>query len=502
MRCIGQLTHTECAISSHTEDVSESADAATVALAAGRWEEARVAFDRALAESETAEALSGMAQALWWLGDMPGSVAFHERAYSASRRQGDSTSAALSAVSLSITYAANFADYAAASGWAARAATLLGPDPIPVLDAWLHLARGYATQDPHRALEERSLALDLARGSEDADLELACLTAVGEALVMTGRVPDGLALVDEAMAATLGGEPRRLDTVAYICCDMMVSCSLAGDIERAVQWCRHADKFTERYGCPFLFARCRISYGSLLMVVGDWTEADAQLTAAMRLSASGGPSVQTEAAGALATLRTRQGRVTEARDLLAEVKKHPSTAGAVAAVHLAEGHPALAVAVLERRLRTGGGTWHDIAQLLVLLVEAHCATGDREAAHTASERLATVAASTEHDLPRAFAADAQGRVLVASGELAAAVHCLEDAIGLFGRLDRPWELARARLCLARVLAPDRPRSPRRKRAPRWTLSRISAPLPKPMRVPRSCGRSVPPGGGNRAATSC
>ena len=61
------------------------------------------------------------------------------------------------------------------------------------------------------------------------------------------------------MAASLGGEPQRLDTVAYTCCDMLVSCLHAGDVERAVAWCRHADAFIDRYGCPFLYAECRLA---------------------------------------------------------------------------------------------------------------------------------------------------------------------------------------------------------------------------------------------------
>lgn len=432
--------------------VVEPTEAGTTALAAGRWTEARAAFDRALAAAETPAALTGMAQALWWLGDMPGSVAFHQRAYAASRRDGDGTAAALSAVALSITHAANFDDHAAASGWARRAGTLLGSDPSPELGAWLHLARGYATEDPHRALDERRRALELARRCGDADLELCSLTAVGEALVMTGRVADGLAMVDEAMAATLAGEPQRLDTVAYTCCDMMVSCSMAGDLERAVQWCRHADAFIDLYGCPFLYARCRISYGTLQMVVGDWVEAETQLTAAVQLAASGGRSVQREAIAALSALRTRQGRVTEARTLLADATTDPATTVALAGLNLAEGSPATAVAIIERRLRQGGGTWHDVADLLVLLVQGHCATGDLAAARDVAARLTIIAAGTTHVLPRAYASWSQAQVFVADGDPDSAVPWLEEAMGLFDRLDRPWELARTRLQLARAIA--------------------------------------------------
>ena len=426
------------------------------ALAEGRWADARDAYARELAEVETAEGLGGMAEALWWLGEMSASVGFHERAYAAWRRRGDPVRAAMSAVALSITYASNFADMVAAGGWAARAQTLLGPDPGPRRGSWLELAHGYATADPARALEHRQRALDLARQADDADLELCGLTAVGEALVMTGRVQEGLALVDEAMAASLAGEPQRLDTVAYTCCDMLVSCLHAGDVERAVAWCRHADAFIDRYGCPFLYARCRISYGSLLLVTGDWVEADAQLTAAAEMAARGGTAVEVEALAALALLRGRQGRLDDARDLLARTGENPAAAAARATVHLAEGLAGQAVPVLERGLREGSGTVRSRVELGALLVEAHLGAGDREAADAAASDLAEVAGTADDDHPRAVAALARAQVLTAAGDHDRARRCVEEALPVLARLGRPFELARGRRQLAASLAAYRP----------------------------------------------
>ena len=82
---------------------------------------------------------------------------------------------------------------------------------------------------------------------------------------------EGFALIDEAMAAALAGECSTLDTVVYTCCDMLNACELASDVERADQWCRAADDFVKSYGCPFLYAECRISYGSVLTAKGRWT---------------------------------------------------------------------------------------------------------------------------------------------------------------------------------------------------------------------------------------
>ena len=102
------------------------------ALAEGRWEQARSAFEAALAggEAETAGACFGLAMALWWLGENHACVDRCSRAYALFRASGDIEGAARCAVWLAITYKANFANFAAANGWVGRAERLLEPlDP-------------------------------------------------------------------------------------------------------------------------------------------------------------------------------------------------------------------------------------------------------------------------------------------------------------------------------------------------------------------------------------
>src|SRR4029453_8956761 len=152
-------------------------------------------------------------------------------------------------------------------------------------------------------------ALELARESGDPDLELSALGDLGLSLVTEGRASEGLALIDEAMAGTLGGERRRLDTVVFACCDMLVACDLAGDLQRAVQWCQVADRFIARYGSSFLSARCRTLYGGILVAKGRWAEAEQELLAAIRMAQGAGPASHAEALARLADLRLRQGRL-------------------------------------------------------------------------------------------------------------------------------------------------------------------------------------------------
>ena len=134
-------------------------------------------------------------------------------------------------------------------------------------------------------------ALDLAHATGDVDLELVALSQLGLIRVGRGDVPGGFALIDEAMAAALAGERSTLDTVVYMCCDMLNACELASDVDRAAQWCQVADSFVDTYGCPFLYAECRIYYGSVLVAKGRWHDAERELSAGLRITEDACPGL-------------------------------------------------------------------------------------------------------------------------------------------------------------------------------------------------------------------
>jgi DNA-binding CsgD family transcriptional regulator len=435
---------------------------ARVALGAGRWEEARAAFAAALAERETPEALEGMGIALWWLGETRASVAHTERAYAGFRRAGDAVSAAVAAMSLCVTWISNFDNHAAAGGWLARAERMMrDADPNP-LQGWLWLMRAYLDPDPARAQELYQRALELARASGDVDLELCALGDLGLTLVTVGRAEEGLALLDEAMAGTLGGERNRLDTVAITCCDMLIACDLAGDMRRATQWCQVADRFIDRYGCPFLYARCRTLYGGVLLAKGRWSEAERELLAAVRMADGASPGSHADALARLADLRLRQGRLEEAEALLPGQGGGRSAARTAARVRLARGEPAVAVGLLERCLEDSGephshGENHlRAAWAMETLVVAPLALDDLAAASRVAARLAELAAGDGGGQVEALAALAAAHVAGAGGRPDEARRLLERALDLFARLDLPHETALVRLELARILASANP----------------------------------------------
>ena len=236
------------------------------ALAEGRW--ARLARLRGgIADGETAEACFGLATALWWLGENQASV---ERAPGPTRCSGETASRRGGAVRGVAGHhlQGELRQLRAANGWIGRAERLLDRRAAR---AAARLAVGRpglpdGGSRPREALTER--ALELARAAGDVDLELGSPRPARADPGRQGRHRGGLRADRRGDGGRAGGERSSLDTVVYTCCDMLNACELPSDVERAAQWCQVADDFVATYGCPFLYAECRIYYGSVLTPPG------------------------------------------------------------------------------------------------------------------------------------------------------------------------------------------------------------------------------------------
>ncbi|HWM22722.1 MAG TPA: response regulator transcription factor [Ilumatobacteraceae bacterium] len=442
---------------SDTEDLESVGNAA---LESGQWLAARDAFAAALRDGESAAAAFGLAAALWWLGESQASVDSSTRAYALFRRAGDVEGAVRSATWLCITYKSNFGNFAAANGWIARADRLLGTVAIGPLHAWTWIARAYRMPDLDAAAELTERALAVAGGCDDVDLELVALSQLGRIKVGMGDTAAGFAMIDEAMAAALGGERSSLDTVVYTCCDMLNACEVATDVERAAQWCQVADGFIEQYGCPFLYAECRTLYGGVLAASGRWADADRELAAALHITAGTCPALHGMALTRLAGLRIRQGRLEEAHQLLLgldeRVDSESDTALARAALMLARGDAAGASRVLAARADDLSRSQATNVIAFELLIDAHLAAAELDDAAATADRLTTLATTIGGDRARASAAAARGRVESARGHVETAAASLESALQTLSTLDLPYESARCSFELGRVVATQRP----------------------------------------------
>ena len=330
-----------------------------------------------------------------------------ERAYAAHRRGGDHVGAIRVARTLACMHGMIAGNWAVASGWIARAQTLLAGASESSERGWVALNIGMFDSDRARKEQCFREALDVARRHGDTDLEFVTLAYHGASLVHGDRTEEGMVLLDEALAAVAGSEVDDFCVLEEIFCQLFAACEHAHDVTRAEQWIRIGETIAQRRRLPAVSAFCRTHYGSVLTAAGRWAEADVALTEAVRLWGLGQRSaLRRGALVRLADLRARQGRVEEAEQLLSgiDVDAEPEAA--------------------------------------------------RPLAETAAEQLAACAARHGTDYLIGVAALARGRVCLAAGT-GDPQACLREALAGFVRARMPVEVARSRLELATVLT-ERP----------------------------------------------
>jgi hypothetical protein len=124
----------------------------------------------------------------------------------------------------------------ASRAWFARAVRLVADEPPCVEQGWVAVAAmGCDVDDPAALLAAGELALDRARRFGDVNLETKALADAGLAHVQAGRMAEGMALLDEAMALACGPADDR-DSASKSVCSFFTACCYAGDFERAASW--------------------------------------------------------------------------------------------------------------------------------------------------------------------------------------------------------------------------------------------------------------------------
>ena len=212
-------------------------------------------------------------------------------------------------------------------------------------------------------------------------------------------------------------------------------------------------EFAERRRYVPLSALCRSLHARVLISIGDWQRAEAQLLVAVDAYRGRNRPLAAYPLARLADLRLRQGRIDEAERLLAGWETHPEAQAAMIVLLLARGSNDLAAARLEQALDVSG-PGPAKAALLALAVELCLARSDVDEAGTSASELADLADDLGHEHVVASAALARGRVAAAAGDAAGARAAIGEAIEGFAALEMPFELARARLEVARLAADD------------------------------------------------
>jgi DNA-binding CsgD family transcriptional regulator len=318
---------------------------------------------------------------------------------------------------------------------------------------WLTLLNAPFSRDPAEREQLAVSALASARRFGDVDLEVEALSLLGESYVVNGRVAEGMRMLDEAMAAVTAGRLRDHFALGEIYCRLLSACESATDVRRATDWLTLIDRYVE--WTDFVRPTCRSHYGGILIALGRWADAEAELVAAIEGFERGYRPERVTAALRLADLRVRQGRLEDAERLIGGAEWHPTARRLAATIALARGDSTLAAELGE--LCAEGSELADptCVPALELLLVTRLAIGDVTGAGEAADRLDAIAREAGLDRIRASAALARGRVLAARTDQRAGAE-LTRAVELFASLELPLEAARAQLELARTLAGSAP----------------------------------------------
>lgn len=423
------------------------------AIASAEWETARVCFERVLEHGESPDALIGLSKVAMIDREYERAIELKERAFDLYKNTGQRAAASINAGWLAFMFATYHGNFSAAMGWKERAEGVLEGSEETAANGWLALLQAPFSRNPAERQQLAVSALTIARRAGDADLEIEALSLLGEAHVVSGRITEGMRLLDEAMAAITAGRVHDHFALGEVYCRLLSACEAALDVRRATDWFSLIDRYVA--WTDFVRPTCRTHYGGILVALGRWDEAEAELLAAIDGFERGYRGDRTFAAFRLADLRVRQGRVEEAERLLTGGEWHPTARRLAATIALARGDATLASELGE--LCAEGSELADptSAPALELLITTRLAIGNVAAAQDAATRLAKVAQESGQDRLEACAALADGRVAAAQGE-ERAVAQLKRAIELFSALELPLDAARAQLELARTLATSAP----------------------------------------------
>ncbi len=427
------------------------------ALENGNWSDARNFFKKALHAEDHPEANYGLARALWWLGDIHGTLDHYSRAYNAFREHNDPARAAETAMVIALEVISYLGNESVGAGWLARARRLIRDHKLHQLEGDLQVLEScFAGDDPDTAEKLAREALQTARKTGSSDLELRALSSIGVALVNKGRVDEGMSMLEEAMTGSLGGEPADPYTVVFTCCDMMVSSSKCAAFERTLNCIRAAEQFEHRYGCPFLHVECRVIHGNTLLATGKWAEAENVFKQAISQTKNSIPGYHVLSVTGLADLRLKQGKPEEAERLIDGLHEHPEVLPVLAELHLNQQQYGKAISALQRRLELIGESHLESARLLELYGEAEIAQGDHESAFERGRKLADLGRSRNCRLMVARGERLKGQALSSADAPADARRFFDQALPEFAKLNLPFETARTHFMIAEGLQHNDP----------------------------------------------
>jgi len=423
------------------------------ALARNAWEEAYLAL-HALADRRplSADEMEMLAEAAAWMCRWDEWVETLENAQAAFAESGRSRDAGRIALELVACFV-EMKKPAASRGWLKRAERLLREQPECAEQGFLlrrHTIDALAACDFDRAAELNRRCAEIAERTGDRDLEIVALHDRGQILVARGDVEEGTTLIDEAMAAAMGGDVSQA-TLGVLFCRTLIVCRSLADFDRAREWTEEATRWTETHAASAFRGICRVHSAETMRHHGHWKEAEQAVREACEEFGRTGPASHAgEAFNELGELELRKGDFDEAEEAFRRAHEFGyDPVPGLPLLRLAQGKGAAALQMIGRALGESPDQRLRRAKLLAARILIALAQGENSIAETDAEELATISADFHCPAFRAQAALGRGAVALARGD-EAATHLLREAWSTFHGAGLAYDAARARVLLARA----------------------------------------------------
>jgi len=342
----------------------------------------------------------------------------------------------------------NRGEMAPASGWLTRARRVLDEAGCSsIVHGYLLLpdALRVSGTNPAAAYDVFDEAGQIADRLHDRALSALACHGRGRALVRLGRVEEGVALLDEAMAAVTAGDVSPL-IVGVIYCSVIDACQEIFDLRRAHEWTgAFTDWCASQQALVPYRSECLVRRAEILQMHGAWPDAIAEAERACERVL---PSAQSAVGAALyqrAELHRLRGEFADAE----ETYRRAAQAGrsvqpGMAQLRLAQGQTDAAATAIRTALEQSSERRRR-SRLLGPYVEIMLAAHDIAAARAAADELSEIAAALNAPYLHAVASHADGAVLLAEGDARSALAALRSAWTAWKELEAPYEAARTRV---------------------------------------------------------
>ena len=426
------------------DEHGDSLTRARRAYAAQDWRSAAAHFDAVPPERLTADDLAAYADAVWWLGRIEDNLRLGAAAYDAFLADSRPAEAARTAMVLGIFHISR-GDEPQAVGWLGRAGRLAeGIPECPVhgyLLSFTAVEASLMAGQPAAAMDAARRVQDLGRRVDAPDLVAIGMNGEGRALIRSGHLVDGLALLDEAMVTVLDGQLAPFIS-GTLYCHTIAACHEVADVRRMTRWTDLAERWLTTFPAAVLFGGlCGVHRAQLLLLRGEWDEAEqVALRVVVDLDASR-IDYAAEAWYAVAEARRLRGDpgAADAYDEAHARGRDPQPGRAL--LQLRTGDAAGAATSVRSAVAAVGADPLSRAPLCAAMVEIAIAAGRLDDAVAAASELEATAATYATSGLEAMAAAARGAVLLAEGQAEEALPVLREACRRWHELGAAYDAA-------------------------------------------------------------